>query len=243
MCPPPNSGSIEWQWRKPFKAGKMLIDEWESKGREIHNYPWRHKYGNDLFRSSAEVEWAKAFSQLGLRWESEPLKFDMGPKHISYTPDFSVTGLSVPGSDRPLFIEVKRFPDEVDLTKYVLFTEWYNCDLLVLAHQKGGVLNPRKEGYFLVLRCPRCGTYDCCACDQMPTEDYRPSYCPSVCRACQGPFERTVVRSYFLIQRGTIETGRAVLERHPTSGLCLRFLKSGLVSPPGQGVRGQGLPA
>ena len=223
MCPPPNSGSTEWPWRKPFKAEKMLLGEWESKGRETHNYPWRHEYDNDLFRSSAEVEWAKTFNQLGLPWESEPLKFDMGPKHVSYTPDFRVTGLSFPGSDRPLYIEVKRFPDEVDLTKYVRFTEWYKCDLLLLAHQRGGVLKPRKEGYFLVLGCPRCDTYDCFACDEPPAEDYQPPYAPPVCQACQGPFARVAVPNYFLIQQGTIRTGRVELERHPTSGLRLRF--------------------
>ena len=223
MCPPPNSESIEWAWRKPFKAEKMLMDEWESKGRGIHNYPWRHNYDNDLFRSSAEVEWAKTFNQLGLPWESEPLKFDMGPKHVSYTPDFRITGLLIPGSDRSLYVEVKRFPDEVDLTKYVRFTEWYNCDLLVLAHQKGGVLKPRKVRYFIVLRCPRCNTYECFACDQEPTQDYRPPHGPAVCQACQGTFERMVVPNYFLIQEGGIRTGHVVLEEHPISGLRLRF--------------------
>ena len=222
MCPPPNSGSIEWPWRKPFKAEKMLMDEWESKGREMHNYPWRHEYDNDL-PSVQRSNGLRPSINLASPWESEPLKFDMGPKHVSYTPDFRVTGLSIPGSDRPLYIEVKRYPDEVDLTKYVRFTEWYNCDLLVLAHQKGGVLKPRKERYFLVLRCPRCDTYDCFACDQRPTEDYRPSYGPSVCQACQGSFERMVVPNYFLIQEGTIRTGDAVLEAHPTSGLRLHF--------------------
>jgi hypothetical protein len=147
----------------------------------------------------------------------------MGPKHVSYTPDFRVKGLSIPGSDRPLYIEVKRFPDEVDLTKYVRFTEWYNCDLLVLAHQKGGVLKPKKERSFLVLRCPSCNTYDCFACDELPTEDYQPPYGTPVCQACQGPFERIVIPNYFLIQEGTVGTGHAVLDRHPVSGLCLRL--------------------
>lgn len=127
-----------------------LRTEWEAAGRPIQNYPWIYEYDYDLFRSRAEVEWAKTFDLLGLPWESEPLKFDMGPKHVSYTPDFRVTGLSIPGSNRPLYLEVQRFPDEVDLTKYVRFTGWYNCDLLVLAHMKGGVLRPKKEKYFLI---------------------------------------------------------------------------------------------
>jgi hypothetical protein len=223
MRPPPNSGVTSWVWRKPFKPEKMLMYEWVARGREEHNYPWRHDYDNDLFRSSAEVEWAKTFNQLGLPWDSEPLKFDMGPEHFSYTPDFRVTGLSIPGSDRPLYIEVKRFPDELDLTKYVRFTEWYNCDLLVLAHQKGGVLKPRKARYFIVLRCPRCNTYECFACDQRTTEDYWPRHGPSVCQACQGTFERMVLPSYFLIQEGTIRTGHVLLEEHPASGLRLSF--------------------
>ena len=25
--------------------------EWVAKGRDEHNYPWRHEYDNDLFRS------------------------------------------------------------------------------------------------------------------------------------------------------------------------------------------------
>jgi hypothetical protein len=223
MCPPPNSGSIEWVWRKPFKPEKMLLCEWRAKGREERNYPWPHEYNNDLFRSIAEVEWAKTFNQLGLPWESEPLKFAMGPQHVSYSPDFTITGLSFPGFDRPLYIEVKRFPDDVDLTKYVRFTEWYHCDLLVLAHQRGGVLKPRKEGYFLVLRCPRCDTYECFACDGPPPEDYQPPHAPPVCQACQSPFARVAVPNYFLIQQGTIATGRVALERDPISGLRLRF--------------------
>jgi hypothetical protein len=223
MCPPPNSGSIDWVWRKPFMPEKMLMYEWRARGREEHNYPWRHEYDNDLFRSSAEVEWARTFDELGVPWESEPLRFDMGPKHFSYTPDFRLTGLSIPGSNRPLYIEVKRFPDEVDLTKYIRFTAWYNCDLLVLAHQKGGVLYPRKARYFVVLRCPRCNTYECFACDQGSAEDYRPPHGPSVCQACQGIFERMFLPSYFLIQEGTIRTGRVVFEEHPTSGLRLHF--------------------
>ena len=205
---------------EPFKAEKKLISEWAEKKQMEHwqnfgcvdetdiwtrgNYPYG--YGIDLdtlrfkevFRSKAEVEWVKTFDRLGLPWESEPLKFDMGPDYVSYTPDFRVTGLSIPGSDRALFIEVKRFPDDVNLTKYVRFTEWYNCDLLVLAHEQGGMPRPKKENYFLVFKCTHCGTYDCFSlndillvkrqdpdrpndntydclpCDGMPPDDYKP---------------------------------------------------------------------
>jgi hypothetical protein len=119
----------------------------------------------------------------------------MGPKHFSDTPDFRITGFSIPGSDRPVYIEVKRFPDDVDLTRYARFTEWYNCGLVVLAHQKGGVLKPRKERYFLVLRCQPCNTYECLACDQPSPEDYRPRCAPSVCQECQGSFDRMLIPS------------------------------------------------
>lgn len=127
---------------------------------------------NNAFRSQVEVGWAKAFDALGLSWEYEPMKFDMGPEHFSYTPDFRVEGLSIAGSDHPLYIEVKWFGEDMYLTKYARFTEWYNCDLLVLAHDEGGVLRPRKGQYFLILKCPDCSTYDWFPCDGTPTNDY-----------------------------------------------------------------------
>jgi hypothetical protein len=111
----------------------------------------------------------------------------MGPKHFSYTPDFKVAGLSIPDSNRPLYIEVKWFGEDMDLTKYVRFTEWYNCDLLVLAHYdrhlwerakrwkkrpRPNVLKPEKGGYFLVLRCPKCNAHDCFPYNEPPTDDY-----------------------------------------------------------------------
>jgi hypothetical protein len=202
----------------PFKAKKMSEWEWESAGREIHNYPWRCWYHNESFRSSAEVAWAKAFDLLGLAWESEPLKFDMGKKHASYTPDFKVAALSIPGSSRPLYIEIKRFPDYLDLTKYVRFTEWYNCDLLVLAHYTGGVLKPKKEKHFRVLWCKDCNTYDCWPYDGLPADYYRNPNEPSACPACQKePLESMVVPNYFLIQAGTILTGRITLPERGSS--------------------------
>jgi hypothetical protein len=106
---------------EPFKAEKIMIsdwaekkqqEEWEAFGRVLtkDNYP--HGYGIDrdadglmtgrykeMFRSKAEVGWAKTFDDLGLPWQYEPLKFDMGPEHYSYTPDFRVSGLSVADSE------------------------------------------------------------------------------------------------------------------------------------------------
>jgi hypothetical protein len=223
----PERKNYEW-------VEKKQQDEWEEFGSVTtkDTYPYGYGSGRDAngdltfrfkekFRSKVEVEWAKAFDQLGLQWEYEPLKFDMGAEHFSYCPDFRVAGLSIPDSKRPLYIEVKRLVEEMNLTKYALFTELYNCDLLVLAHQKGGVLKPRKARYFIVLRCPRCNTYECFVCDQGTTEDYRPPYAPSVCQACHGTFERMVVPNYFLIEAGTIRTERVVLEAHPTLGLRL----------------------
>ena len=97
----------------------------------------------------------------------------MGPKHFSYTPDFRVAGLSIPDSHRPLFIEVKGYPNEdMDLTKYVRFTEWYGCDLLVLAIERGDVLSPENMRYCVVLRCKRCDDYFWFPCDEWPTDDY-----------------------------------------------------------------------
>src|SRR5258708_22445502 len=109
----------------------------------------------------------------------------MGPEHFSYTPDFTVSGFSIPDSDRSLYIEVKWFGEEMNLTKYVRFTEWYNCDLLVLARYKGEAenqnrkpslgdlpLKPEKQRYFLILRCSHCNTYDYFPCDERPTDEY-----------------------------------------------------------------------
>jgi hypothetical protein len=86
----------------PFKAERIRF-----RGDEcIDQYP--HWWGGEHFRSVAEAEWARAFDRLGLPWEYEPLKFDMGP-HFSYCPDFRVEGLIAP-TGRDLFIEIKRFP-------------------------------------------------------------------------------------------------------------------------------------
>ncbi|MGD1096389.1 MAG: hypothetical protein ABSB35_30900 [Bryobacteraceae bacterium] len=76
----------------------------------------------------------------------------------------------------------------MNLTKYVRFTEWYDCDLLVLAdtaksrkyncdlrilaRDKDGLSRTKKEKYFLVLRCITCDTYDWFPCDELPTTRY-----------------------------------------------------------------------
>jgi hypothetical protein len=87
-----------------------------------------------------------------------------------------------------LYIEVKGFGEEMNLTKYVRFTEWYNCDLLVLAetaksrkyncdlriltHDEDGLSRPQIEKYFLVLKCTICNAYDWFPCDELPTTRY-----------------------------------------------------------------------
>jgi len=185
---------------KPFKperkntAGveKRQQEEWEVFGQEITKDTYPHGYGIELdsngdltgrfkekFRSKAEIDWAKAFDRVGLQWEYEPLKFDMGSTHFSYTPDFRIRNLSAPDSSRDLYIEIKQFPhEEMDLTKYVRFTAWYDCDLLVLAHEKcdagkkGNVIRPQNRRYFLVLRCTHCDTYEWFPCDHEPTDNY-----------------------------------------------------------------------
>jgi len=164
---------------------KKQQEEWEEFGDVLTSDTYPHGYGmerdaagnltfrfKEKFRSMTEVEWAKTFDRLGLQWEYEPLKFDMGPEHFSYTPDFRVAGLSIPDSNRALFIETKWFGESMDLTKYVRFTEWYTCDLLILAQDKGGVLRPEKQRYFLILKCSRCGTYDWFPYNEVPTDDY-----------------------------------------------------------------------
>lgn len=163
---------------------KKQQEEWEEFGHEVTSDTYPHGYGlerdadgnltfrfKEKFRSVTEVEWAKTFDRLGLQWEYEPLKFDMGPEHFSYTPDFRVAGLSIPDSNRALYIETKWFGEAMDLTKYVRFTEWYNCDLLILAQDKGGVLRPEKQRYFLILKCAHCGTYDWFPYNEVPTDD------------------------------------------------------------------------
>ena len=248
---------------RPFKperkntAGveKAQQEEWEEFGSELTKNTYPYGYGWDAdrnhptfpykerFRSKAEIEWAEAFDRLGLLWEYEPFKFDMGPKYFSYTPDFRVMGLSVPGSARALYIEIKQFPDEeMYLTKYVRFTSWYNCDLLVLAHEhydlrkkRGDVLRPKNQRYFLILKCPRCDNCDWLPCYDLPSDDYKlsdqdqyftttlsqPSHDPCVCP--EKP-ERIVVPNYFLIQAGQICTER--LRLPVTSGEGISYVRS-----------------
>jgi hypothetical protein len=231
---------------QPFKPERKNTDwvekrqqeEWEMFGSTVtrDTYPHMYPHGQvwERFRSQAEVEFATAFDRLGLPWEYEPLKFAMGPKHISYTPDFRVAGLSIPGSERPLYIEVKWFGEDMNLTKYVRFTKWYNCDLLVLAHYdrdlwkraqrwkvrpRPDVLKPSTHMYYLILRCTHCDCYIDFPRDELPAEDYQPpnqepqgyesSFRREPC-VCKGkPVERIVVEDWFLIQAGAISTQRA----------------------------------
>lgn len=134
-----NSASVERRQQEEYEE----FGDWVTSD----TFPFRYGVALDAngeitlrprerFRSAEEVKWAETFDALGLDWEYEPLKFDMGPNHFSYTPDFRITDLSVPGSSRSLFIETKWFGEEMLLTKYVRFTEWYECDLLVLAYRK-----------------------------------------------------------------------------------------------------------
>jgi hypothetical protein len=213
---------------RPYKAERNLSNDiyrfeygWDADGNSP-TFPYRER-----FRSPAEVEWAAAFDRLELPWEYEPLKFDMGPELHSYTPDFRVTGLTIPGSNRPLYIEIKWFGEDMDLTKYVLFTKWYNCDLLVLAHYdrelwkrakrwkkrpRPNVLKPEKQRHYLILKCAQCDAYDYFPCDENTLEQRR--LCDWRHASCirQGKFvEQIVVPDDFLIQAGAIRTGRVVL--------------------------------
>jgi hypothetical protein len=122
-----------------------------------------------------------------------------------------------------LYIEIKLPFDDIDLTKYVRFTQWYNCDLLVLSHDRGGVLKPKKEKYFLIFRCTHCDCYDWYLCDEWPAADYKPPYMetyeqlnPSPCNG--EPKERFILSSYFLIQAGTIRRRRILLPDRSSSG-------------------------
>jgi hypothetical protein len=187
-----NTDWVEKRQQEEWKAcgATLTPDTYRHLGGPFHHALFDDGYGWDRFRSEVEVEFATAFDRLGLQWEYEPLKFDMGPRHVSYTPDFKVAGLSIPGSNRPLYIEVKWFGEEMNLTKYVRFTKWYNCDLLVLAHYdrdlwkraqrwkarpRPDVLKPSMHMYYLILRCKQCDCYIDFACDELPAEDYLPT--------------------------------------------------------------------
>lgn len=256
---------------KPFKperkntewVEKKQQEEWEEFGDVLTHSTYRYGYlerdtdgyftgrFKEMFRSEVEGEWAEAFDELGLQWEYEPLKFAMGPKHFSYTPDFKVAGFSIPDSKRPLYIEVKWFGEDMNLSKYVRFTEWYNCDLLVLAHYdrdlwqrakrwkkrpRPNVLKPEKHRYYLILRCTHCDNYIDFPSEELPAEDYQPpnlvqrwQYDSSVwgresC-VCEGkPIERIVVPDDFLIQAGTIGRGRVVLPDATSSGRQISYI-------------------
>lgn len=171
-----NSASVERRQQEEYEEfGDWLTSD---------TYPFRYGVALDAngeitprpkerFRSAEEMKWAETFDALGLAWEYEPLKFDMGPKHFSYTPDFRITDLSVSGSSRSLFVETKWFGEEMLLTKYVRFTEWYECDLLVLAYRKRKKTDPAVLApHFLILRCPNCNTFEPFECEAFPDSDY-----------------------------------------------------------------------
>lgn len=61
-------------------------------------HPKRQQYGEILMRSTFEVRVARAFDQLGMRWQYEPHRFHLGTQ--TYLPDFYLP-------DEQMYVEVK----------------------------------------------------------------------------------------------------------------------------------------
>jgi hypothetical protein len=84
-----------------------LTDEWKAKqsaslkGKPAA-FPLRRFYYRDVpFRSTYEVRAAQSFDRLGMRWEYEPKRFDLGGSY-TYLPDFYLP-------DEDMYVEVKGY--------------------------------------------------------------------------------------------------------------------------------------
>jgi hypothetical protein len=65
-------------------------------------FPLRRFYYRDVpFRSTYEVRAARSFDRLGMRWEYEPKRFDLGGSY-TYLPDFYLP-------DEDMYVEVKGY--------------------------------------------------------------------------------------------------------------------------------------
>jgi len=73
-----------------------------------------------------EVRVAKALDALGIRWEFEPRRFDLGPQ--TYTPD-----LYLP--DGPCYLEVKGYYGPKSQKTISLFRECYPNTRLLLVRE------------------------------------------------------------------------------------------------------------
>jgi len=79
-------------WRANIARGNL--------GKPAYYPMRRYHYGGAAFRSSWELELAKAFDERGIEWRFEPRKFDLGSQ--TYTPDFYLP-------QQECFIEVKGY--------------------------------------------------------------------------------------------------------------------------------------
>jgi len=107
------------------KTGKrFLSDEHYAKlSRERRGQPSRFPmrrfyYAGEAFRSSWELRVATALDALGVRWEYEPRRFDLGSQTWApdfYLPDgdcwFEVKGYFGPKSQRTVTLFRQRYPD------------------------------------------------------------------------------------------------------------------------------------
>jgi hypothetical protein len=107
-----------------LNTGKRLSEETKAKigawgrGRPA-SYPMRRFYYKDVpFRSTWEVRAAKAMDALGIRWEFESRRFDLGEE--TYAPDFylpddgaywEVKGYFGPQSQKTIGLFRGRYPD------------------------------------------------------------------------------------------------------------------------------------
>jgi hypothetical protein len=87
--------------RGPISDAMRAKQSASLKGRPAA-FPLRRFYYRDVpFRSTYEVRAAQSFDRLGMRWEYEPKRFDLGGSY-TYLPDFFLP-------DERMYVEVKGY--------------------------------------------------------------------------------------------------------------------------------------
>jgi hypothetical protein len=126
-------GPLSQEWRDKIgkaNTGKTRSAEARAKvGRANKGHPATHNgrqypYRGIAFRSTWEVRAAKAMDTLGMKWDYEPTRFDLGS--CTYCPDFYLPETGV-------YLEVKGWYGPVSQKKTQLFRELYPDVPLLLA--------------------------------------------------------------------------------------------------------------
>ena len=89
---------------------------------EMMYQPKQTKFDGHIFRSRLEAKWAVFFKAAGIRYEYEPMRFDVG-NGVSYLPDFFLPDVGLVGEQKGLWIEVKYKMSDADAMKVVGFSK------------------------------------------------------------------------------------------------------------------------